>query len=210
MIKHTPANLYNYYYVERKHEQQDLFQLLSKRYPITTVLYPGSFVHVTPSFVFSEVDYVDSDQQAKAFFHDPLHYEFVSRHKTYASQPKITFHAADYRQDWNKQHKRFDLLISQFAGFVWQHCKPYLRVGGLLLVNDSHGDASIASLDHDCELVAVITHADGKWRLSETNLESYFVPKSSKQVITTEYITRIQRGAAYKQTADNYIFKRIE
>lgn len=209
MTKHTLANLYNHYYVERKHEQLGLFQLLSKKYPISTVLYPGSFVHVTPSFVFPEVVYVDSDQKARAFFHDPQHYEFVSSHKTYAAQPKITFHTVDYRLGWNEQHERFDLLISQYAGFVWQHCKPYLRVGGLFLVNDSHGDASMASLDRDCELIAVIMHVDGKWHLSETNLESYFIAKSSRQVITADYITRIQRGAAYKQTADNYIFRRV-
>ncbi len=37
-----------------------------------------------------------------------------------------------------------DLIISQYAGFVGQETKRYLKEGGILLCNDSHGDATLA------------------------------------------------------------------
>lgn len=49
-----------------------------------------------------------------------------------------------------------DLIISQYAGFVGQATKVYLKKGGILLCNDSHGDATLAYCDSDYEFVGVI------------------------------------------------------
>ena len=58
-----------------------------------------------------------------------------------------------YTAGFAEAEKSFDLLISQYAGFVSQHCKKYLKIGGILLVNNSHGDASMAKLDDDYKFV---------------------------------------------------------
>jgi len=49
-----------------------------------------------------------------------------------------------------------DLIISQYAGFVGQATKKYLKTGGILLCNDSHGDATLARFDHDFEFIGVM------------------------------------------------------
>jgi hypothetical protein len=200
--------LYNKYHAENGYERYGLFQLLAEKYGIKRALYPGCFVHVTPSFVYPSVTYVDTDKRARKFFSDPVIRDFVSKRKAYGQKAEITFHPADYRNDIGEKDESFDLLISQYAGFISQHCKRYLRIGGLLLVNNSHGDASMASIDEDYVLVAVIMRRSEKYRLTEKDLDSYFVPKS-KVNITKEYIEKIQRGIAYKKSGNVYLFRRI-
>jgi hypothetical protein len=141
-MRNNPLKLYNEYFVERDFERLDLFQLLAEKYGIKSALYPGSFVHITPSFVYPVTTYVDTDKRAKTFFDDVSVRDFVAKRKTYAEEAKITFYPQDYRTQINEIVERFDLLISQYAGFVSQYCKRYLKIGGVLLVNNSHGDAS--------------------------------------------------------------------
>ena len=208
MSKKHPLALYNHYYVDRDFERLDLFQLLATRYDIQSALYPGSFVHITPSLVYPKTVYVDNDKQAKKFFASSIPSEFVSKHKQYKQEASLIFHAKSYTGDIGEVNKSFDLLISQYAGFVSQHCKQYLKVGGLLLVNNSHGDASMASIDNQFELVAVVTRRDGKHKIKDNNLESYLIPKSDKP-ITRAYLEKTQRGISYKKPASMYVFKRV-
>jgi len=200
--------LYREHYVDKDFARLDLFQLLAERYGIESALYPGSFVHITPSLVYPVTTYVETDARAKAFFADPAIYAFIDRRKTYDREPEITFHAADYRRDLGDPEERFDLLISQYAGFVSQPCKRYLKIGGLLLVNNSHGDASMASIDDDYTLIAVVNRRRGKHRLSERNLDAYFIPKAEVEV-TREYLQELGCGIGYTKSASSYIFRRV-
>ena len=59
---------YKNYYIDREYEQVELFQLLKNAYEISRVIYPGSYIHVSPSFIFPDVVYIDSDKNAKKFF----------------------------------------------------------------------------------------------------------------------------------------------
>jgi hypothetical protein len=88
------------------------------------------------------------------------------------------------------------------------HCKEYLKIGGILFANNSHGDASMASIDKDYEFVGIMQKSKGKHRLSEKNLGEYFVPKKETD-ITKEYLEKIQKGIGYKKTASSYIFSRV-
>lgn len=67
----------------------------------------------------------------------------------------------DYRS-LDLESESFDLLISLYAGFISEACGHLLRIGGLLLVNSSHGDAAIAALDPRFKPAAVVTSANGR------------------------------------------------
>ena len=203
-----PFDLYRKHFVDKSFERLDLFRKLSEKFDIQRVLYAGSFVHITPSFVFPEVVYVDNDKGAKKFFGESRFRDFVAERKSYPQDPKITFHFADYRSDFDEREESFDLLISQYAGFVGQYCKRYLKIGGLLLANNSHGDAGVAALDEDYQLIAVVNVSSGKYRISENKLEEYFVPKSGKIEISKEHLIKLHRGIGYKKSASAYIFRR--
>ncbi|MCU0643877.1 MAG: hypothetical protein MUC94_06415 [bacterium] len=209
MNKNSSLQLYEKFFVDRDFERLDLFQLLAEKYGIESALYPGSYVHITPSFVFPVTVYIDSDKKAKKFFNDPAIYEFIANRKIYSQNADVTFYAMDYKNDLGMKEQSFELLISQYAGFVSQHCKRYLKLGALLLVNNSHGDASMASIDNDYEFIAVVNKSKGEHRMTEKNLDSYFIPKSNMK-ITKEYLEKIQKGIGYTKSASDHIFRRIK
>jgi hypothetical protein len=200
---------YKKYYLDRDYEQVDLWRLLRDKFGIVKVIYPGSFVQISPSFIFPHVVYVDSDKQAIKFFNSNSLIALVNARKEYPDDPKIVFHGIDYRNLIDGYHAKFDMLISQYAGFISDVCKPYLRTGGYLLVNNSHGDAGMASLDRDYQLIAAVHRSRGKYRLSTATLEDYFIPKKGI-VVTKALLLESGKGVGYTKTAPLYLFQKIE
>ncbi len=208
MEKGKALSLYTKYFVDRDFERLELFLIIGEKFRIKSALYPGSFVHITPSFVFPKVVYVDSYKKANDFFSDPSVVDFISKNKIYKKKPSISFHFKDYMKDIGEPRESFDLLISQYAGFVSQYCKKYLKIGGLLLANNSHGDASMASIDKSYEFIGVLNKKKDKYSFSDKNLELYFIPKKPVE-ITKDYLKKIQRGVGYTKSATNYLFRRV-
>ncbi len=204
----SSLDLYRRYFVERQFERLDLFQLIADEFKVKHVLYPGSFVHVTPSFVFPCVVYVDNDRQANKFFKSPEIHRLIEKRKVYPQDASFVFHFADYRDGFDEKLKSFDLLISQYAGFVGQYCKPFLKKGGLLLANNSHGDAGVAAIDKEYQLVAVFSLRNARYKMSKSNLDDYFIPKSPVK-LTKEYLMQLQTGIGYTKSSSAYLFRRI-
>ena len=99
-----------------------------------------------------------------------------------------------------------DLVISLFAGPVSEYVRGYLRPGGWLLANASHGDASLAALDPTLRLAAVVHHRDGHYRVVTDRLEEYLVPKRP-EAADADRIRSSGRGIAYTRTAFAYLFQ---
>ncbi len=152
-------SLYKKYYIDREYEQVDLFRLLKDGFGIKRVVYPGSYIHISPSFIFPDVVYIDADKKAIKCFQSGQLLEIIHGRKEYPEDPIVTFHGADYQALIPTYRGGFDLLISQYAGFISEACKPYLKLGGYLLVNNSHGDAGLASIDPDFQLIRPFTSA---------------------------------------------------
>ena len=186
-----------------------LFSAVASAVTVENALYPGSFVDVAPSFVFPNVTYVDSDKRTPAFFGDEVGIaEIVSAHSTAAANPTLTFIHADYRTPLDLPFEHFDLLISLYAGFISEHCTQYLRIGGFLLVNSSHGDVALASIDPRYQLYGVVTARDSHYRVNRSNLHSYLIPKKPTSV-TKEFLRQTGRGVAYTKSPFAYLFKRV-
>jgi hypothetical protein len=199
---------YQKYYIDRDYEQIDLFRVLKSTYEITKAIYPGSYIQISPSFIFPDVVYIDSDKNAIKFFQSNQLIELVRERKEYNEDPMISFHGVDYRNLIEEYQCQFDLLISQYSGFISEACKYYLRIGGYLLVNNSHGDAGLASIDEDYQLISTAHKTRGTYRLSDTSLEKYFIPKR-RIMVTKELFYKTGKGVGYTKTAPLYIFKRI-
>lgn len=198
---------YKKYYSDRDYEQIDLFRQIKDKWGIKRAVYPGSYVHISPSFVFSDVVYIDSDKNAKKFFKIGEVKEFINERKEYPDVPKFSFYGIDYRKTLDDLHHQFDLLISQYAGFISDSCKSYLKIGGILLVNNSHGDAGLASIDKDYNFIATVHKSKKKYRITNASLEKYFIPKS-KNIVTKELLYKTNKGVGYTKTAPLYIFQR--
>jgi hypothetical protein len=186
-----------------------LFRAVGEVIEASRVLYPGSYVDVAPSFVWPSVTYVDSDRRAERFFDDlDGVQEIITQHDPPIRDPAADFIAGDYTDALDHADGSFDLLISLYAGFVSEHCTRYLRIGGTLLVNPSHGDAAMASIDDRYSLRGVVVHRDGEYSIKSDDLDSYLQPKKSIDV-TPEYLHRTGRGVGYTKSPFAYLFERV-
>lgn len=185
-----------------------LFSAVADAVEANSVLYPGSYVDLTPAFIWPSVTFVDVDRRAHQFFSDRDGVrELLDEHGADSAVHATEFLHADYQGSLDLSEDSFDLLISLYAGFVSEHCTRYLRVGGHLMVNSSHGDAAMASIDPRYRLSAVITTSDAICRVTSNDLDSYMVPKRDVEV-TKEYLHRTGRGIAYTRSPFAYLFER--
>lgn len=202
---------YNKYHTDRDNERTGLFKSITEKYNIKSAMYAGSYTHITPSFFTPYVVYVDSYKKAQVFFDQPEVVKYINERKAYKENVKVKFYLSDYSKDFGEKEESFDLLISQYAGFISQACKKYLKIGGILIANNSHGDADMAHLDNDFEFIGVYNRkTDTQYSISEKELESYFIPKKTGLVITKDILLKKQSGTGYTKTPSGYIFKRIK
>ena len=192
---------------QHKGDRWRLFQAVYAMVPARKVLYAGSYVDLAPSFVFDDVTYADMDKRAAAFYADTEGVRQIIAEHGGNPEARVKFLHKDYRS-LDLEAQSFDLLISLYAGFISEACGQLLRIGGMLLVNPSHGDAALAALDPRFALAAVVTSAKGGYRISGENLNRFMIPKKP-QNITPESLKASGRGIAYTKPAFAYLFRRV-
>jgi hypothetical protein len=184
-----------------------LFTAVAGAIDACTVFYPGCYVDVAPSFVWPSVVYVDSDRRAARFFADASGVrEIIAGHRRDPDQATVAFVPGDYTTDLALPIDTFDLLISLYAGPISAHCTHLLRPDGWLLVNPSHGDVALASLDDRYELDAVVRSRSGDYTVSRRGLDQYLVPKRPGELTVASIRGR---GVAYTTPAFAYLFRRV-
>jgi len=135
-----------------------LFAAVAETVDAETVLYPGCYVDIAPSFVFPAVTYLDSDKRT--------------------------------------------------PGFISEHCTRHLTMGGRLLVNPSHGDAAMASIDQRYVLSGVVKSGSGTYRVDTKDLDTYLIPKKP-QAITVDSLHQSNRGVGCTRSPYAYLFTRV-
>jgi len=186
----------------------NLFKILNDNYIIHTATYPGSYIDITPSLFFPNTYYIDTDKKAKKFFTNEKDIiDYIKDNKTYDEETNLRFFPEDYRKEFNDIIDSSDLMISLYAGFVSKYCKDLLKKNGVLLANNSHGDASMAYLDNDFTFFGVINYQNKKYYLKKENLDKYFILKKNI-IITKELLEKTNRGIGYTKSANYYLFRK--
>jgi len=186
---------------------------IKKKYNVKAVLYPGSWIHLTPSLVFPHVVYVDSFGKMESMFNDLELLDYIETHSETVNKPVINFHRADYKDGIPEEKESFDLLISLSSGFVSEYCKPYLRREGLLFVNNEHYDASMAYVDQSFAPIGIFTH-NGKLIEGKQKIQEYFLTKNN-QAITLEMVEENSKKSPskarfkLKKKAPFYLFQKL-
>ncbi|MGB7424902.1 MAG: hypothetical protein WA903_08370 [Ornithinimicrobium sp.] len=176
------------------------------------MLYAGSYVDIAPSVWFEDVSYVDVDRRAgqwAAHTSDVDALIAAKREEAGSDAPgraTWAFHHRDYREPLPIEDGSIDLLVSLYAGFISEHCTRYLRSGGLLLANDSHGDVSMALLDPRYRLHAVVTSREDHYQVSTEDLGAYLKPKRGSRP-TREQLHATNRGIAYTKSPFAYLLQ---
>ncbi|MGB7859775.1 MAG: hypothetical protein WBM90_04700 [Acidimicrobiia bacterium] len=111
---------------------------------------------------------------------------------------------ADHATDLDLVDGGFDLLVSLYAGFISEHCTKHLKHGGYLLVNPSHGDVAMASIDPRYELAAVVQSRSGAYHVSDEKLNRYLQAKKDVRV-TKKLLHEKGRGIGYTKSPFAYI-----
>ncbi len=189
-------------------DRRRLFTAVATALKAKTVLYPGSFVDIAPSFVFESVTYLDLDKRAARFFADTEGVAEIVAGNGGPARPDISFVHGDYALEHDLPEEHFDLLVSLYAGFVSEHCTHHTKIGGTLLVNPSHGDAAMASIDPRLSLTGVVLSRSGSYRIEREQLERFLIPKK-EQEITVETLHASGRGIAYTTSPFAYLFTRV-
>ncbi len=193
-------------YNQKMGDRYGLFKLLNDEFSIKTASYPGSYIDITPSLFFSTSYYIDTDKKAKKFFANKKEIiKYIKENKTYEQKPNLRFFPEDYRKRFDDIIDSSDLMISLYAGFISKYCKDLLKKNGLLLANNSHGDASMAHLDNNFNFFGVINYQNKKYSLKTENLNEYFIPKKDI-IVSKELLEKTNRGIGYTKTADYYLF----
>ncbi|MDP8268392.1 MAG: hypothetical protein P9L97_06655 [Candidatus Tenebribacter davisii] len=201
--------LYEKYFIKKNDDRKELFRIIKSEFNPSTGLYPGSFVHITPSFFIPKMTYVDTDKRCHNFFSDDELIQFINKKKEYKSKTVIKYLNNDFTHNISTQTDSFELLISLYAGFISKHCKKFLKLNGILVTNNSHGDASIAFTDKDFKLIGVFKRRGEKFKLIANDLEKYFIKKDGSE-IDCEKVLRKMIGEGFTNTGYAYVFKRIK
>jgi hypothetical protein len=170
-----------------------------------TVLYPGCFGHVTPSFFFQHVVYVDRAEFAQEFFArtDEV-LALIDRRRAYRQSPYFRFLAEDFTKTLPIRDASFDLLLALYAGGISRACSRYVKPGGLILSNNHHGDADDASGVPDLELAAVLNERRGRVTVKETELTGYLQSMAGRESGRSRV-----RSTKREPNADYYLFRKI-
>ena len=188
-----------------------MFRAVRDLIGVQCVVYPGSYVHFTPSLVFPRVCYVDSVKGFGAAMRSDDLAPWLEAHKEYAEPVELTAIETTYNRIPSALLAGFGLMISLNAGAISQECKPLLSPGAHLLANDGHYDAARAHVDSDYTLVAALS-ADGAYETGEEALNGYFVSKQGKPLTPEMLAENAQRSpskARYKmaRTANAFLFR---
>ena len=195
-------------YMLKVGDRNGLFKLLNEEFSIRTASYPGSYIDITPSFFFPITYFIDIDKKAKRFFKNEKDIlDYIEDNKTYDEDTNIRFYPEDYRNKFDDIIDSSDLMISLYAGFISKFCKDLLKNNGVLIANNSHGDASMAQLDEDFIFFGVINYQNKKYYLKTENLDEYFIPKKNIKV-TKELLEKTNKGVSYTKPANYYLFKK--
>lgn len=193
--------VYQEYVVAPDLERTALFEALrrwcARR---ATVLYPGSSVHVTPSFFFQHVVYVDRSELSRAFFGQPQAVlDVVNARRRYRERPFIRFLAQDFTAALPLPEGSFDVLLALYTGGISTACARYVKQGGILVTNNHHGDARDAAQLPDFELHGVIEGRRGEVRfVADKDLDRCVHPAG-----------RTRPGRRVAPEMDYYVFRRF-
>jgi len=185
-------------------------KLIKNKYSVKRVLYPGSWIHLTPSLIFPYVVYVDSFSKMHSMLSDPELLKYIGNNSEIFGESTIKVHQTDYKKRIDEEKKSFDLLISLNSGFVSQHCGSYLRKGGHLFVNNEHYDAIKAFVDENFKPIGIFS---SKLKLiqRENSIEEYFITKNDELINSEMVLENSKRSpskAKYKlkKKAPFYLF----
>ena len=200
---------YNRFYSALNFERAGLFELIKAEYGCNTVLYPGCSIHITPSFYFQHVVYIDINELAKEFFQDDQNIlSIINSNKKYKQSAYIQFIHSDYTKKLSVRENNFDLLLSIYAGGITESCKKYIKHGGIIVSNNHHDDAQQALKDSSFRLEALIRRKGKKYHV-ENGTGEEMIKVLQEHNMPLRYMKNSSSGLKYVDNEYYFVFRKI-
>jgi hypothetical protein len=197
-------DLYRKHYTELQFERAGLFGLVQQSFHSHQVLYPGCFMHITPSLYFPHVVYIDRRPEVQTFFADLEGVsQFIERNKYYRRSAYIRFIAQDFTDPLPLLPDSFDLLISIFVTGAAEACQRYLKPNGLLLTNRRQEGTSI-----DFKLLYAVVFRSGKYRIVDGEHAKQLAARSDSKR-TSHDLRQGERGFQYNENEIYFLFNKM-
>ena len=98
-MKKNFLSLYEKNHIIKNDERFGLINEINKKYNIKKVLYPGSYAHITPIFVFPLVIFNNVYKKLQDYYVSEEIKNYINKRKIYSDQPTIHIYA-DYNKSW--------------------------------------------------------------------------------------------------------------
>lgn len=199
-MKNFVKEKYNQIYKSIGFERRGLFELLNKEFHSKTVLYPGCMIHVTPSFYFNHVVYVDNSELAQEFFAKSVQVsELINQYKVYKEKSYWSFLHKDFQSDLELKPASFDLLMSIFSGKLISYCQRYVKSQGLILTTSLFSDNETAIEDEGFKLISII-------RCSNKKYSNDYSLKPAK--LNKSRLKAANKGFTYNDNEEYYVYRK--
>ncbi len=191
-------------------DRAGLFELIKDVYGCGTVLYPGCSIHITPSFYFQHVVYVDMSETAKEFFQEKQKVlSFINSNKKYKQSAYIQFIHIDYTKQLPLRENNYDLLLSLYAGGIIKSCVKYIKPGGIIVSNNHQNDVQQALEDSSVRLEALIRRKGKKYHIENITAEKMpkALPEHSKPL---KSMKNASSGMEYVDNEYYFVFRKTD
>lgn len=210
MSKDRSIDAYKRFYQDMNFEREGLFEILKEEYACNTVLYPGCSIHITPSFYFQHVVYVDISETAKKFFDDiNIVLDYINGNKKYKQSAYVQFIHGDYTGQLPLREGNYDLLIALYAGEITQSCMKYVKPGGIILTNNHQKDAEKLLMDSSITLDGLI-YKKGKKYVIEKDIKGDFKDIINRYCGKKSDMKNTARSLEYIDSQCYFVFKRCK
>lgn len=209
-MKHVGSTgSYDRFYTDLNFDRAGLFKLIKEEYGCGTVLYPGCSVHITPSFYFQHIVYVDISETAKGFFQENQNIlSIINSNKKYKQSAYIQFIHSDYTKKLPVRENNYDLLLSIYAGGIIKSCKRYIKPGGIIISNNHQNDAQEALEDPSLRLEALIRRKGKKYHIENDSGEKILIALQEYRR-PLKGMRNSSRGMEYVDNENYFVFRKI-
>ena len=132
---------------------------------------------------------------------------YIEEYKEYEGPAKVAWCQSDYASAMGLPENHYEIMFSFYAGFISQDCKKYLKHRGILLANNSHGDASLALADMDYEALGVVLRNGDRFRIKCESFQEYLTKKDQSEIDVAK-VTKRMVGEKFAKSAYAYLFRK--
>jgi len=161
-----PPTPYHQIYINLQFERTGLFKLIRKILPIKSAFYPGCSFHITPSFFFETVYYVDKSDAVANFFADEKTIKKIIEPRQEVANPVWKFFHLDV-EDSLSVIPEVDLVIALNGGDVLMHAFSKAKVKGYVLTSSNFSGEHFLKSDDRYSHLLNIGFQSGEYRIAK-------------------------------------------